>query len=327
MFPNCGLIITGNFNRLNTGRLQCHFKLKQLVKFPTRGDATLDLVLTNLGDHFSTPECFPPFGLSDHRTVIVQPRTRVPNQHTRKSITIRDIRDSKKMCLGRYLSSINWSVVTSQPSCEKKVQVFNEVIEIGMSNIMPERTIQVYPKDAPWMSVKLKELIRMRQQAFHANKSGLMYKYYRNAVNRERKRCKAKYYASKVKDLKGVNPRQWWSEVNKLSGSKKQNSSLFSSLNVPEYNNLSPTEVANSINHALLEPLQPYEPIDSERAALQLPLEENPEFLEVSVQRVYNNLLHLNKHKASGPDGLSNWALKEYAEILVTPVHPERLIQ
>ena len=165
------------------------------------------------------------------------------------------------------------------------------------------------------MSVKLKEQIHLRQQAFHANKSGLMYKYYRNAVNKERKRCKAKYYTSKVKDLKGVNPRQWWSEVNKLSGSKRKNSSLFSFLNVPEYQNLSPTEVANSINHAVLEPLQPYMPIESERVALQLSLEENPEFLEVSVQRVYNNLLHLNKHKAPGPDGLSNWVLKEYAEI------------
>ena len=151
---------------------------------------------------------------------------------------------------------------------------------------MPERTIQVYPKDAPWMSVKLKELIHKCQQAFHTNKSGLMYKYYRNAVNKERKRCKAKYYTSKVKDLKGVNPCQWWSEVNKLSGSKKQNSSLFTSLNVPEYNNLSPTEVANSINHALLEPLQPYKPIDSKRAALQLPPEENSEFLGVRAKSV-----------------------------------------
>ena len=138
-----------------------------------------------------------------------------------------------------------------------------------MSNIMLERTIQVYPKDAPWVSFKLKQLIRMHQQAFHANKSGLMYKYYRNAVNKERKRCKAKYYSSKVKDLKDVNPRQWWSEVNKLSGSKKQNSSLFFFLSVPEYNNMSPTEVANFINHALLQLLQSYEPIKSERAALQ----------------------------------------------------------
>ena len=137
MFPNRGLIITGDFNRLNTGRLQSHFKLKQLVTFPTRGNATLDLVLTNLGDHLSTPECFLPFGLSDHCTVIVQPRKRVPNQHNRKSITIRDIRDSNKMCLGRYFSSINWSFVTSRPTREEKLQVLNEVIEIGMSNIMP----------------------------------------------------------------------------------------------------------------------------------------------------------------------------------------------
>ena len=74
---------------------------------------------------------------------------------------------------------------------------------------------------------------------------------------------------------------------------------------------MSQTEVANSINNALLEPLQPYEPIESERAALQLPPEENPEFLEVSVQRVYKNLFHLNNHKAPGRDGLSNWVLKE----------------
>ena len=35
---------------------------------------------------------------------------------------------------------------------------------------------------------------------------------------------------------------------------------------------------------------------------------------------MYNNLLHLNKHKAPGLDGLSNWVLKEYAEIFITPV-------
>ena len=35
---------------------------------------------------------------------------------------------------------------------------------------------------------------------------------------------------------------------------------------------------------------------------------------------MYNNLLHLNKHKAPGPDGLSNRVFEEYAEVLVTPV-------
>ena len=74
------------------------------------------------------------------------------------------------------------------------------------------------------------------------------------------------------------------------------------------------------MNHALMGPLQPYKPIKSEHAALQFLLEENLEFLEVCVQRVYNNLLHLNKHKDPGPDRLSTWLLNKYAEILATPV-------
>ena len=148
MFPSCGLIITGDFNHVNTGRLQSRFKLKQLVK---RGDAVLDLVVTNMSDHFSCPQRFIPFGLSDHCAVIVQPKRRESNQHTRKSITIRNIRVSK-IYLARYFSNIDWSIVTNQPSCKGKFKAFREVVDIGMSNIMPERTINVYPKDVPWMS-------------------------------------------------------------------------------------------------------------------------------------------------------------------------------
>lgn len=67
-----------------------------------------------------------------------------------------------------------------------------------------------------------------------------------------------------------------------------------------------------------LEPLQSYEPLQS--SAVSLPLEENQEFPELPSQRVYDNLKHLNKNKALGPDGLSNWLLKEYTELLSQPV-------
>ena len=105
--PNCGIILTGDFNRLNTSRLQKHFKLKQLVKFPTRESATLDLFLTNMGDHFATPELYPPFGLSDHCAAFVRPKERIPNQKTRKSISIRDKRDGNKARPGRYFRNID----------------------------------------------------------------------------------------------------------------------------------------------------------------------------------------------------------------------------
>ena len=109
IFPNCGIIITGDFNRLNLNQLKNHFKLKQLVKFHTRGTAILDLILTNMDKHFSTPECFPPLGLSDHNTVFLKPALRIPNQHTRKTVTIRDMRESNRARLGRYFACVDWS--------------------------------------------------------------------------------------------------------------------------------------------------------------------------------------------------------------------------
>ena len=50
-FPNCALIVAGDFNRLDVTSIQRHFRLKQIVKKPTRKNAILDLVLTNMHDY------------------------------------------------------------------------------------------------------------------------------------------------------------------------------------------------------------------------------------------------------------------------------------
>ena len=101
---------------------------------------------------------------------------------------------------------------------------------------------------------------------------------------------------------------------------QRQNVNLLNALNVPDFENLPPPEIANGINEALLEPLRQFQPLNREPGVYPLPLEDNPVFLEVTPERVYGNLVHLNKHKAPGPDGLSNWFLKEYAELLDQPI-------
>ena len=104
-------------------------------------------------------------------------------------------------------------------------------------------------------------------------------------------------------------------------GAKKKSSNLMNSLNVPDFAEKSPKEIANAINNALLEPMLSYEALDNSSEDLYLPLEDtDPEFLEVSTAQVHKNLMHLNKHKAAGPDGLANWYLREYADLLYEPV-------
>ena len=57
----------------NIDGLVNHFRLKQIVKVPTRKKATLDLVLTNMHEYYSPPQAYPPFGLSDHNVVVATP--------------------------------------------------------------------------------------------------------------------------------------------------------------------------------------------------------------------------------------------------------------
>ena len=59
-FPDCALIVAGDFNRLDRKPIERHFSLKQTVKIPTRKDAILDHVLTNLDCFYVAPQGFHP---------------------------------------------------------------------------------------------------------------------------------------------------------------------------------------------------------------------------------------------------------------------------
>ncbi|XP_068680297.1 uncharacterized protein [Montipora foliosa] len=76
IYPDCALVVCGDFNHLNLQLIKNHYHLKQIVKVPTRKNAVLDLILMNLAGHYANPEAFPPFGLSDHNTVLAAPMIR-----------------------------------------------------------------------------------------------------------------------------------------------------------------------------------------------------------------------------------------------------------
>ena len=188
-FHNCGIIIPGDFNHLNVNPIKKHFRLKQIVKAPTRDEATLDLILTNMHEFYKSPQIFPPIGLSDHNSIVVSPARKVKKA---KSIFVykRDLRQSRKEAMGRFLVSIQWSTIFAQTqSCEAMMNKFYDIIAIGFDFLMPIKRIKKNSADAPWMSGKLKSLIEKRQKAFftYGPKSN-WFKYYRNIANRERKK-------------------------------------------------------------------------------------------------------------------------------------------
>lgn len=107
MYPKSAFIVCGDFSRLNVQPIMNRFRLKQIVKVPTSKNAILDLILTNLQAHYENPQAFPPFGLSDHNTVLSSPKVREKSRKTTKFVLRRDLRPSRKAELGRYLGSMD----------------------------------------------------------------------------------------------------------------------------------------------------------------------------------------------------------------------------
>ena len=170
------------------------------------------------------------------------------NNNSKKTITKRDLRASSKAAMGRYLNLFDWQLLFAPlTSCEEMWNTFFEVVCTGLDILMPEKEYRVCTADPPWMTRRLKSLILKRQKAFNTHgPDSVLFRHFRNVVNRKRKACRCRYYESKVQQLKGENPRRWWDDVKRLSGAKTKGGDLISQINVDQFSDLSKPEQANA---------------------------------------------------------------------------------
>ena len=74
----------GDFNDMEVDEICDACKLKQVVKVPTRKQATLDLILTNDSNMYSDPVTLPGIGGSDHLCVLYKPTMHIPQSVPKK---------------------------------------------------------------------------------------------------------------------------------------------------------------------------------------------------------------------------------------------------
>ena len=87
---------------------------------------------------------------------------------------------------------------------------------------------------------------------------------------------------------------------------------LLAQFHIDEVSSDQPSvHIANLINNAFLELMQSYHPIES-----LPPFNDDQDPIDITEIAVCLSLQKLNPHKASGPDGVPNWLLKEYAVVL-----------
>lgn len=100
-------------------------------------------MLTNMQEYYSPPQAYPPFGLSGHKAIVVSPKDGKRDVNRRRVVKRRDLRESNKAALGRYLTSLDWPLLfASTDSCQEKWEIFHTAVHIGLDILMPEKEIR-----------------------------------------------------------------------------------------------------------------------------------------------------------------------------------------
>ena len=94
--PTAGVIVMGAFNQFDFRQPCRNTSLKQIARKSSRGNATLDLIFTNMKSWYNDPEIHPAIGLSDHMSILLHP---VGNYHCPNTITKACVRKgSSQIC-------------------------------------------------------------------------------------------------------------------------------------------------------------------------------------------------------------------------------------
>ena len=262
-FPASKLIVCGDFNRLDISEIAHHLNLTQVVNFPTHEQATLDLILTDMAEQYSPPRPLPPLGRSTHITILwtPAPSTSIPRQKVTRHH--RPMPDSAKREFGRWIIQHPWNEVLDVEDVETKWNNYTTTTTEAFTHFFPLKNFSVDPSDAPWMTPRLKRLIKQRNRAYYTNRA--LFRSLRNKVIREIRAAKSSYYPNKLHHLKQQDSSKWFSRIKAICGLQKQTSTF------PCTSHLSPDLAAQEINTHFASICQSLPPLDPTLLPAYLP--------------------------------------------------------
>jgi hypothetical protein len=311
--PYAGVVVLGDFNRLRDAALRA-YPLKQIVTEPTRDNAILDKIFTNVSEWYDSPVILPQIGRSDHKAVLMQPsgtglRCRV--QPTTRLIRVRD--QNGMALLADALKNVNWSTMYRMDKCDDMVEFFYKMVLTLLDHFLPVRKVSTNANDKPWVTEQFRRLIRCRQYAL-THRQLDQYRLLRNQTNRLAIKLRKSYYEAKLQNLRQSDSHNWWRRMKQFTGQTRQSELTGLANNIANGSLQNLAETINSSLTAVSDDLSPL--CDTIRSTS----DHIPAEYTIYPETIFHRLESINVRKAPGPDGMPNWVLKQYSSLLCEPV-------
>ena len=311
--PGAGIIISGDMNRLNLSTLLTAHRLKQVVDKPTRHNIILDKIVTNLKQFYHPVELIAPIGQSDHNGILLKPKILPPHQNKTKIKQVRPMRESSIRSFGNWITQHDWSSVLNAQDVNEKCDSFYSELDPAIDNYFPLKSVRLHDDDKPWMTTKIKCLIRQRQRLFNFGSPD--WTQIRNQIQREIEQAKIEFHHNRVHRLKQENPSSWYRYIKLMTSNK----STELQIDVPGVDEDDHIEVATAINTHLVKVAEDIPPLSHSSLPAYLPLRE-ASAPKVHLWQVYHELRKTKVGKSCGPDGISSRLIREFALELTTPI-------
>ena len=169
-FPDCYLVIAGDFNQWEIGGALADFPdLWEVNAGPTRGDRRIDRVLSNLPQE-AVSAILPPLEaestVSDHQ--IVRTTANIPCRPPSKWIISRHRKTNKDSEAGfvAAMEVMDWSPVLQEISSDDKASAFQKIIDKQMDVFFPYVTTRRREGDLPWLDAVAKKKIKKKKAVY-----------------------------------------------------------------------------------------------------------------------------------------------------------------
>ena len=224
--------------------------------------------------------------------------------------TVRPLTDSAKRAFGQWIVSEDWNEIYTTEMADDKASKFEQILFDQYEMHFPEKSVKCRQEDKPWITAKLKRMIKARDEAFRGGNDD-KYKSLRNEIQREISNAKQKHYENNIDGLRTNNAGKWHRHIKNLSGSKSS-----ASLNM-DHLSKDPQELAGIVNQHFTGVCNQMPVLDLRELPAYKPTLPAP---IITPGQVYKSLSNIKTSKATHPSDIPSKIVKEFAFELTEPV-------
>ncbi|KAI4889320.1 hypothetical protein NFI96_006060 [Prochilodus magdalenae] len=294
--PDSVVIVAGDFNHADLKSVMPKFYNN--VRFPTRESNILDQVYTYIPYLYKVkPSAH--LGLSDHISLKLTPAYRPLICRTKPAVrTVQVWTEEATSMMQDCFDSTDWHLFAQGADLDEYASSVMGYIHFCTENVLPKKTIKVFPNQKPWVNKSVRALIKSRDEAFRSG-DRLAYSAARRNLKKGIKKAKHSYKQRIEEHFENNNPRSMWNGIKALTDYKTNTPQASDDTSLPDVLN------------------QFFARFDNQnRGAHHTAPPVGDQTLVLKHHQVKSTLQRVNVNKAAGPDGVCGRTLKACASQL-----------